>query len=51
MIITDKNKINKICKPCESVEEGEEIGAKLFKELGDKGIGLAANQMLKNQLY
>ena len=45
MIITDKNKINKICKPCESVEEGEEIGAKLFKELGDKGIGLAANQI------
>jgi len=45
LIITDKNKINKICKPCESVEEGEEIGAKLFKELGDKGIGLAANQI------
>ena len=45
MIITDKNKITQVCEPCKSVEEGEEIGAQLLKELGDKGIGLAANQI------
>ena len=40
LIITDKNKINKICKPCESVEEGEEIGVKLlnFSKIIDDGI-------------
>ena len=47
MIITDKDKINKICEPCSSVEEGEEIGAKLLKELTEakNGVGLAANQI------
>ena len=45
MIITDKNKITQVCEPCKSVEEGEEIGAQILKELGDKGIGLAANQI------
>ena len=45
MIITDKNKITQVCEPCESVEEGKEIGAQLLKEVGDKGIGLAANQI------
>ena len=45
MIVTDKNKITEVCEPCKSVEEGEEIGAQLLKELGDKGIGLAANQI------
>ena len=24
MIITDKEQLNKVCKPCESIEEGEE---------------------------
>ena len=45
MIVTDKNKITQVCEPCESIEEGEKIGAQLFKELSDKGIGLAANQI------
>ena len=47
MIITDKNKITKECEPCKSVEEGEEIGIKLLKELtkSNGGIGLAANQI------
>ena len=45
MIITDKNKITQVCEPCKSVEEGEKIGAKLLKELSDKGVGLAANQI------
>ena len=47
MIITDKNKITQVCEPCKSVEEGEEIGAKLLKELieSNSGIGLAANQI------
>ena len=45
MIITDKNKITQVCEPCESIEEGEKIGAQLLKELGTKGIGLAANQI------
>tara|TARA_R100000152_G_C6767513_1_gene192754 strand:- start:525 stop:1148 length:624 start_codon:yes stop_codon:yes gene_type:complete len=45
MIITDKEKLNIKCKPCESVEEGEKIGAQLLKELGDTGVGLAANQI------
>tara|TARA_B100000902_G_scaffold67584_1_gene73748 strand:+ start:320 stop:922 length:603 start_codon:yes stop_codon:yes gene_type:complete len=45
MIITDASKIKTICEPCKSIEEGEEIGAQLLKELGDKGVGLAANQI------
>ena len=47
MIVTDKNKITQVCEPCKSVEEGEEIGAKLLKELieSNSGIGLAANQI------
>jgi peptide deformylase len=45
MIVTDKNKLITPCEPCSSVEEGEEIGVKLLKELGDKGVGLAANQI------
>ena len=47
MIITDKNKITQVCKPCKSVEEGEEIGAKLLKILTEStsGFGLAANQI------
>ena len=48
MIITNKNKLKQICEPCESIEEGEKIGAKLLKELTnskESGIGLAANQI------
>jgi peptide deformylase len=45
MIITDKEQLKQICEPCESIEEGEKIGAQLLKELETKGIGLAANQI------
>ena len=45
MIVTNLQELKKPCEPCSSVEEGEEIGAKLLKELGDKGVGLAANQI------
>ena len=47
MIITDKNKITEICKPCNSIEEGEKIAVKLLDELkeSNSGIGLAANQI------
>ena len=47
MIIKDKNKLKQKCEPCSSVEEGEEIGAKLLKELTEakNGVGLAANQI------
>ena len=47
MIITDKNKINEVCEPCKSIEEGEEIGKQLIEALIDSksGIGLAANQI------
>ena len=47
MIIKDKNKLKEICTAVKSIEEGEEIGAKLLKELTNSknGIGLAANQI------
>ena len=47
MIITSRNDLEIKCEPCSSVEEGEEIGTQLLKELtGSKtGIGLAANQI------
>ena len=45
MIITESKTLKQKCEPCVSVEEGEKIGAQLLKELGDKGIGLAANQI------
>ena len=47
MIVTDKEQLKQICEPCESVEEGEKIGAKLIEELNNSnsGIGLAANQI------
>ena len=49
MIIKDISKLKNACEPCESIEEGERIGALLLKELSDKrnkkGIGLAANQI------
>tara|TARA_Y100000593_G_scaffold60278_1_gene111735 strand:+ start:886 stop:1473 length:588 start_codon:yes stop_codon:yes gene_type:complete len=47
MIIKEKSKLTEICEPCSSVEEGEEIAAKLLNELvhSEEGIGLAANQI------
>ena len=49
MIVTDENELLKQkCEPCESIEEGEAIGAKLLDELIHSkvpGIGLAANQI------
>ena len=47
MIITDKEQLKQKCEPCESIEEGEKIGAQLLKELttSQGAIGLAANQI------
>ena len=47
MIITEVSKLQTICESVSSVEEGEEIGAQLLKELSESknGIGLAANQI------
>ena len=47
MIIKNKEELKIKCEPCISIEEGEEIGAQLLKELTESGngIGLAANQI------
>ena len=47
MIITNKKQLQQKCKPCKSIEEGEEIGAKLLNILTNSktGLGLAANQI------
>ena len=47
MIITEETKIRTLCEEVKTVKEGEEIGAKLLKELAESqnGIGLAANQI------
>ena len=47
MIITEIKQLQTICESVSSVEEGEEIGAQLLKELtkSENGIGLAANQI------
>tara|TARA_Y100001973_G_scaffold73083_1_gene106624 strand:+ start:147 stop:719 length:573 start_codon:yes stop_codon:yes gene_type:complete len=47
MIVKDIKELNQPCEPCSSVEEGEEIAAKLLNYLNnsDNGIGLAANQI------
>ena len=47
MIITEASKLQTICESVSSLEEGEEIGAQLLKELSESknGIGLAANQI------
>jgi len=47
MIITEIKQLQIICEEVKTVEEGEEIGAQLFKELAESknGIGLAANQI------
>ena len=47
MIVTDREQLKQKCKPCESIEEGEKIGAQLLKTLTESpnGLGLAANQI------
>lgn len=47
MIVTKINKLQTLCEEVSSVEEGEEIGAKLLNELTESknGVGLAANQI------
>tara|TARA_B100000287_G_scaffold168856_1_gene159352 strand:- start:946 stop:1557 length:612 start_codon:yes stop_codon:yes gene_type:complete len=47
MIINDREVLKFKCNPVSSIEEGEEIGAKLLNELtkSKSGIGLAANQI------
>ena len=45
MIVTEIQELKQVCEPCSSIEEGEEIGAKLLNVLNDKGVGLAANQI------
>ena len=47
MIITEETKLKVLCEEVKTIKEGEEIGAKLLKELAESknGIGLAANQI------
>jgi peptide deformylase len=47
MIVTEVSKLQTICEEVSSVEEGEEVGVQLLKELTESqnGIGLAANQI------
>ena len=47
MIITEEAQLRVLCEEVKTVEEGEEIGAQLLKELTEStnGIGLAANQI------
>ena len=47
MIITEETKLRLMCEEVKTVEEGEEIGVQLLKELteSENGIGLAANQI------
>jgi len=47
MIITEIKQLQTLCEEVKTVEEGEEIGVQLLKELSESenGIGLAANQI------
>ena len=47
MIITEEAKLKVLCEKVNTIEEGEEIGTQLLKELAESknGIGLAANQI------
>jgi len=47
MIVVDEKALKKPCTPCESLEEGLEIGMKLLDVLQKtkNGVGLAANQI------
>ena len=46
-IVKDISKLNIPCEPVSSIQEGDEIAAKLFYELNNSktGVGLAANQI------
>tara|TARA_Y100001963_G_C6753280_1_gene435327 strand:+ start:781 stop:1260 length:480 start_codon:yes stop_codon:yes gene_type:complete len=46
-IVEGKKKISKPCKPCHTVEYGEELGQRLLGVLAESGtgVGLAANQV------
>ena len=46
MIITDKEQLKQKCKPCKSTEEGEEIGAKLLKELTKNLLICPSSEMI-----
>ena len=47
MIITEETQLRTLCEEVKTVEEGEDIGAQLLKELTESknGIGVAANQI------
>jgi peptide deformylase len=45
IIKNNKERLRRVCEPVSNILEGEDIAIKLFNELGDKGIGLAANQI------
>ena len=47
MITKNINELNKPCTSVSSIEDGEEIAAKLLNELTNSknGVGLAANQI------
>lgn len=45
IIKNNKERLKKICEEVSTLQEGEDIAVQLFKELGNKGIGLAANQI------
>jgi len=47
MIVTDQKALSKPCTPCESLNEGLDIGKKLLDVLQKTkdGVGLAANQI------
>ena len=45
IIKNNKARLKKVCEEVSTLSEGEDIAAKLFEELSDKGIGLAANQI------
>ncbi len=45
IIKNNKDRLRTKCEEVSTLQEGEDIAVKLFKELKDKGIGLAANQI------
>ena len=45
IIKNNKQRLSQVCEEVSTLQEGEDLAVKLFEELGDKGIGLAANQI------
>ena len=45
IIKNNKERLKTKCEEVNTLQEGEDLAVKLFEELGDKGIGLAANQI------